>query len=82
MREDTKTVIVHYFRQSGKFHSTEQKVVPSDWSIEHITEVLTRQRRYNTLDMVILDSGDEKNPYFPPLLVRAGEVEERKGFFG
>lgn len=82
MREDTKTMIIHYFRQSGTFHSTEQRVVPSDWSIEHIADVLTSQRRYSTFDMVILDSGDGKNPYFPPLLVRAEEVKERKGFFG
>lgn len=82
MEEHTKAVTLHYFKETGELHSTEQRVLPSEWSDDYMVQVLTEQRRYQTLDMVVMDSGDNKKPYIAPRLVKAGKEEQRKGFFG
>ena len=81
MDESVKKAIVHYFKPTGEFYATDERVLPSEWSYDYMVGVIVENRRYTTMDMVILDGGDGKSPYIKPYMSKA-QQDSKKGFFG
>lgn len=82
MNEPVKKVTIHYFKSTGEFYDTDERLLPLEWSYDYMLSVLLERRKYATMDMVILDGGDGKHPYIKPYMGKAQQNTGKKGFFG
>lgn len=71
-----KDVKVSYFRQSGKWYTTEYVQISEELNgYQALTEELPKHHRIEDMFMLVQDSDDEKEPYIVPHLFKPKRTE-------
>jgi len=73
----SKTVNITYFKPSGKFYTDETIEISEELnSYEALFHEIPKYHRIKEMNMLVQDSGDDKEPYIVPHIFKALESWE------